>query len=467
MAAGHRVLWTPVDSEIARFAWPVFGSGLTSLAHSWIDTFWVSRLENADAALAALSIGSFCMWIYTSIAALIGVGLNSLVARYVGARRPGAAAYVGFQGFWAAALIGGLTALVSWHAAAAVYTLADAAPEVQLEGLRYVRIYWWGGTCFMTYKVSEAVFRGRGHTLPPLLISIGALICNTILDPLFLFGIGPLPAMGVSGVSFATVISYALAASVGCTLLARRGWVSRRRPADDELRLRPSTPLSAPNRFQIDVAVLVRMARVGLPIAISGVLFSLIYIVISRVAEAAGGTSAQASLGIGHRGEALAYILSVAYSTAAAALVGHRMGAGAPGAAAQVAWRAVLQAMVLCGLWALVLHFADESLVSIFLEPGTTHSYASAYLRIIAWCVALQAAEVVLEGAFGGAGLTIPPMIITVSLTALRIPLAWWVGIEEGYGVNGIWWTLTATAVLRGLVMAAWFARGTWKTSSV
>ena len=71
--------------------------------------------------------------------------------------------------------------------------------------------------------------------------------------------------------------------------------------------------------------------------------------------------------------------------------------------------------------------------------------------------------EVVLAHAFVGAGDTLPPMLIDVPLTALRIPLAWWLG--GLWGVEGVWWTISLTAVARGVGMALWFSRGGWQRS--
>ena len=78
-----------------------------------------------------------------------------------------------------------------------------------------------------------------------------------------------------------------------------------------------------------------------------------------------------------------------------------------------------------------------------------------------------QCWEVVLEGGFAGAGMTVPPMIVTMVLTALRVPLARLASESWGYGIAGIWAVIAATAALRGVVIAAWFALGTWKKRTV
>jgi len=78
-----------------------------------------------------------------------------------------------------------------------------------------------------------------------------------------------------------------------------------------------------------------------------------------------------------------------------------------------------------------------------------------------------MAVEIVLEGAFGGAGDTIPPMIVSVPGAIARIPLAYLLCFTLDWGINGIWWTLTITSVVKAVVLAAWFKRGHWKLKQV
>ena len=89
------------------------------------------------------------------------------------------------------------------------------------------------------------------------------------------------------------------------------------------------------------------------------------------------------------------------------------------------------------------------------------------YLQIMALFEVFLGFEVVLEGAFGGAGNSIPPMLISVPLTALRIPLGYFLAHWAGLGSVGIWWAIASTTGLKGLLMALWFKRGKWKQQQV
>jgi Na+-driven multidrug efflux pump len=122
-------------------------------------------------------------------------------------------------------------------------------------------------------------------------------------------------------------------------------------------------------------------------------------------------------------------------------------------------------ASVISLVWSLALFVFAEPLARLFLpKDAVAAAHAVAYVRIVSLCLVPQCWEVVLDGAFGGAGMTIPPMIITMTMTAARVPLARWAAFDLGLGVAGIWWVIAATAALRGVATALWFAHGGWKT---
>jgi Na+-driven multidrug efflux pump len=210
------------------------------------------------------------------------------------------------------------------------------------------------------------------------------------------------------------------------------------------------------------------MTRVGLPILQGGVFFAVIYLVIGALVGETGGAAAQAALGIGHRGEAFAYVLASGFSVAASSLVGRWLGARDAAAAEHAAWRTVAHCAAYCGIWALVLLVFGDAIASLFLETGTdAHALATSYYRITALCLVPQAFQIVLDGAAGGAGKTLPPMVVMVTASLLRVALAWVVAVPLGLGIDAIWWVLAITAILRGIAMTVWFRRGTWKSQSV
>ena len=120
----------------------------------------------------------------------------------------------------------------------------------------------------------------------------------------------------------------------------------------------------------------------------------------------------------------------------------------------------------MCAVWGALLFVLADPLSRLFIpeaESGVARGYAADFYRIVAPCLMFQAWEHVLEGAFSGAGLTWPPMAVSVALTVIRIPIARYVAIDLDWGVRGIWIVIAVTAALRGVCIAIWFSRGTWK----
>lgn len=407
------------------------------------------------------------VWLFSAVGALIGTGLTALVARYAGAGRPDAAGYVASQGLrWAfvAGLLAGALGLV---VAPLLYAAAHAEPDVAAYGTAYTRVYWGGGGAILMQLACDAAFRGHGNTRTPFRIGILSLALNVALDPLLIFGWGPIPALGVAGAGLAHVASFGVGVALSVRALRRAGHLRAARPSDEALRLDPSTRLGGPGRAGLDAAVFRRMARVGVPLAATSVLFNAIYLGLHALAAHAGGKAAQAGLGIGHTGEGVAFVVGLGWGSAAAALVGRSLGAGRPDEAESYAWAAARQCALLCGLWGVVLFVGDRAIAGVFADGPEALEHASAYLRIVALCLAPQALELVLDGAFGGAGLTVPPLVIGASFSLLRIPLAALAVLHWNLGPGAIWVVISVTAALRGLCCALWFARGTWKSRSV
>lgn len=465
--------------EILALATPALLSGVVQMGYHWVNQAWVGRLPAGTTATAALSVAVFLTWALHAVGSLFVVGASAVVGRYVGALRDDAAGYVGSQGVrWALALgvvAGGIGTVV----APLVYGGAGVSAEAVAAGTRYTRIVWAGAFAVFGQVTCDAIWRAHGNTRVPLFTSALGLVLNAVLDPFLLYGGDLQPegfrvpglGLGLAGAATATVLASAVAFAVSATLLARRGHLKAARPADERLRLDPRTPLARGPLPALDLAVAGRLLRVGLPPAINGLFFVFVYLKLSHIVTDVGGDAAQAGLGVGLRGEQVAFLITSGFAVAATSLVARRMGAGRADDAARVAWRATAIASAGCLLWSVFTFLAPDVLAALFLADGpgnaVARAHAIAYWQIVAFCLVPQAWEGVLEGAFSGAGMTVPPMVVTMSLVAARVPLAWWLAVEQGRGLYAIWFVIAATAALRGILIAVWFSRNTWKRRTV
>jgi Na+-driven multidrug efflux pump len=206
------------------------------------------------------------------------------------------------------------------------------------------------------------------------------------------------------------------------------------------------------------------VVRIGAPTAATGVIFSLVYIGLTRITTKFG-TPALAALGVGHKLEGFAYMTATGFALAAAAVVGQNLGAGRPDRARFAGWLTMSYALVAGGIAAIAFLAFPEALLSVFTSSPAVIADGASYLRIIAFAELAMAVEIVLEGAMGGAGFTLQPMLWSVGLTAARIPIAAW--LAAAIGLPGVWWAISLTALCRGAAMALLFRGERWQSVRV
>ena len=153
------------------------------------------------------------------------------------------------------------------------------------------------------------------------------------------------------------------------------------------------------------------------------------------------------------------------FGAAAAAVVGQNIGAGRLDRAERAGWITVAYASVPGIVMFALQLLMPNALASVFSNDAVLIAEAASYLRIVAVAQLVLTAEIVLEGALGGAGDTIPPMITSTFVTALRVPLAVWAAAR--WGIDGIWWVISLTAIARSLAMMAIWRAGRWRRRSV
>ena len=115
----------------------------------------------------------------------------------------------------------------------------------------------------------------------------------------------------------------------------------------------------------------------------------------------------------------------------------------------------------------ILMMLVPEYLVKIFIDNPEVILIGTKYLQILAISQFFMGLEIVLEGAFGGSGNTVPPMVISIPLSFARIPLAYWFAYGLDMGVDGVWWSISVTSIVRGSIMAFWFRKNHWKTRKI
>jgi putative MATE family efflux protein len=432
----------PLARTIARLALPAVASSLLMTLFTSVDMYWVGRYVG-PAALAAVSTSVFWIWFVIAIGEMVSIGLTAVASRRYGERDRAAAARIAGDALIFSLLLGTAIAAAGTLLVPTLFAMMDMPPDIARLGHRYLTAYLLGTPLVFGFFAVDAAFRASGDTRTPFALLTVSIAVTLVLDPVLILGLWGAPQMGIAGAAVATVLTRGAAFVMGFVLAVRRGVIDLQRP-------RP---------FSVGAVV-----RVGLPTAATGAFFSLIYVVLTRTTTQFG-TPALAALGIGHRVESWLYMVGVGFGAATAAIVGQNLGAGRADRATRAGWISVGFCTALGALTGLAAFVWADPIASWFSTDPSVVAEGARYLRIAAVAQLFLCMEVVLEGALGGAGDTLPPMLASSVLTAARIPAAAWAAPR--YGVAGIWWVLTITAVARALAMVLLWRSGRWQHKSL
>ena len=431
-----------LGKTIARVALPAVASSLLMTLFASVDAFWVGTRLGSD-GLAAVSTSLFWIWMMVALAEMIGVGLTAVAARRHGEGRLMVAAGICGDALLFTLTLGILVTVVGLVALHSLFATMHTPPEVTALGVRYLGTYLIGIPLIYGFFAIDATFRASGDTRTPFILLVVSVAVTLVLDPALMLGWGGFPRLGIAGAAIANVCTRGAAFAMGTIIAMRRGLLRLRRP---------------------EWAAIAAVCRVGLPTAVTGIVFSIIYIAVTRTATRFG-TPALAALGIGHRVESWLFMIGVGFGAATAAIVGQNLGAGHVKRAERAGWLAVALCSGL-GLAACVVDLLyAPTLARLFTDDPAVIVEAARYLKIAAISQLGICAEIVLEGALGGAGETLPPMVASTVFTASRVPLV--PLMANRWGSTGIWWAISVTAIGRALSMIGLWRLGRWKRKSL
>ena len=437
----HRSIWKlalPMTVEMA----------MVSLTFIW-DTFWVGRLGSA--ALAALTISTTFRWVISSMSNGLGVGGLAVVARRIGEGNREAANHATAQ-----AVLLGLIASVILGAAGLLLAepmlrLMGADAEVLPLGLSFLRITFGGLFTLVMLFMINALLRGAGEAKWAMVILILSNVVTVLLEPLFIFGWGPVPALGLRGSAWAYVLGSGAGLLLQLVILLRR----RIRVGITLSDLRPDFPLMG------------SIIRIALPSTLQMVMRSSSRLIILAIVGLYG-TFATAGFGVANRILVIALIPGFGLGNAGSTLVGQNLGAGLPGRAEKSAWWVTAYGALLMACAAIFFFIFSGPLVAFFDPTAEVVEIGASALHMIAPSLIAAGVGLILGRCFDGAGDTVPAMLVNlVTLWGLEAPLAYGLARWAGMGLNGIWIGRIVANVANGLLFAIWFRLGRWKMKKV
>ncbi|MGI4941970.1 MAG: MATE family efflux transporter, partial [Janthinobacterium lividum] len=329
---------------------PIVLANLLQTGYQLTDAFWVGRL--GAAAVAAVSVSFPITFLMIAIGGGLGVAGATLTAQYFGARDQVMVNHVAAQTMLMVIGVSVALGSLGFLLAPSILHMLGVAPEVYAEALGFLRVSFVGLIFVFAFAMFQALMRGVGQAAAPLYIVIATVVLNFVLDPLFIFGWGPIPAAGVMGAAMATLSTQALATVVALVLLLRGTYGIA----------------ITPRGLVPDLAYIRRALQLGFPASIELSARALGLIVMSLLV-ARFGTVTLAAYGVGSNVLQVVTIPALGLSTAAAALVGQNIGAGRLDRAAGITRLAAVLGFLILTLVGVAAYAAAPAVVRFFV-PG-------------------------------------------------------------------------------------------------
>jgi putative MATE family efflux protein len=448
-----------------RLTLPVLAEQVLHLLVGLVDMWLTGKFLPGEAYMAAMTLMIYALWLVGNIFGFVALGSTALTARFVGAGDREMANRVMNQSMtsgliWSAALIG------------IAMPLAGYFPIVMgLEGLaaqaahQYLVIELCVLPAVMVERVAVACLRGAGDMVSGLIVMAVVNLINIIVSYSLCSGIGPLPAMGWTGIAVGTAIGHCCGAAILVALLVggRAGF---------HLRLGGMRP---------DYGLIRRILRIGIPGGIDVILVSLCHLVYLRIVLSLGDVAAAAH-GVAIQVEALGYMPGGAFQISAATMAGQYLGAKD---LVRARHSVVMACAVATGIMVVAgaIFYVAATPLAMFFRGGDYDAVvplAAHLLRIVAFAMPPLAILMVLIGALRGAGDTRWPLALNLlGVMLVRVPLAAllahsviqlpWGGVlaGAGLGVAGAWYAAVIDIVIRCALLVARFRHDAWQRIEV
>lgn len=404
------------------------------------DMAWIGLL--GAKAVAGVGVGGMFTWLSQGLVSLARMGGQVQVAQHIGRREQEEAHGYAQAAVQMAALLGILFAavvLILLKPLIGFFKLEDA--EALAAAFSYTKIAC-GLIVFSFLSLTlTGLYTAQGDSKTPFAANLVGLAVNMILDPVLILGPGPFPRLGVTGAAIATVTAQFIVMSI----LVMRILVTKKENVLKGIQLFEKIP---PKYVR-------GICKIGIPTALQGMAYCMISMVLTRMVSGFGA-EAIATQRVGGQIESVSWNTADGFGAALNAFIGQNYGAGKMDRVKK-GYRASLITVGVWGLFITLLFVCfPEQISGVFFHEPTAIATAVGYMIIIGYSEAFMSVELMTVGALSGLGKTHLCSVISITLTSARIPLAILLS-GTALGLLGIWWALTATSVVKGIVFVMAF----------
>ncbi|EKY27371.1 MATE family efflux transporter [Clostridium celatum] len=417
---------------------PILGTAFIQMAYSLVDMIWIGRAGSA--AVAAVGTAGFFSWFGNSLVTISKTGAEVGVSQAIGknnSKERNEYVYSSLFLCITMAIIYGILLIVFRDGLIGFFNLGDET--IIRMSKEYFIVIALGMICAFINPQLTGIFTASGNSKTPFIVNTIGLVMNIVLDPILIFGMFNIKPLGVVGAALATVFSQLIVSLIFIYTFIKHGY-----------------NISFNNRKYINRKIIKRVCKYGGPTAIQNCLFTFFSMLIGRVVAMAGPVSIAVQK-VGSQIESISWMTAGGFSSALTAFVGQNYGAKRNDRVLK-GYVSTLFISCLVGVFATVLLvFAGEQLFRLFINESEAIIQGADYLRILGYSQLFMCLEITTAGAFYGIGKTMTPSLISIIFTGLRVPVAIILFKPELLGINGVWWSISGSSIIKGIILVILF----------
>ena len=432
-----------VNKKIASMLLPITLENLLQMVAGIVTMGMIGRIDALS--ISAVGISMRITQIIWALFRGITIGATVFVAQYYGADRMDRVRDVVKQTLLASIVVVAVLQLIIFTQASRLLLIFNPQPELLALATQYIRIVSFGLPFLAVMLVIGGVLQGMGNAKTPMFITMSMNIVNLTVGYVVIFGRLGLSPLGVRGAAVATVVSQAVAASLGLFIVFRKGGVLG----------------GCLNRdfFRFDRKQITSIFRIGLPSSMESIFWQLAAIILTRAILTFGETSF-AAYQLGLQAESISYMPAMGFGVVATALIGQALGAKDKDLGRLYLTQILKGTVVITSVSTVVLVFFPRAIMAMLTNNIEIIAISSIYLIAMGLVQFPQNITGVLAGAMRGAGYTkVTMMVAGVGLWGVRVPLTLLMTYVFKFSIVSIWVVISVDLIFRFVVCYLYYKR--------
>lgn len=428
-----------ITEKLVKLSLPIMATSFIQMAYNLIDMIWVGKAGSS--AVAAVGTAGFFTWLAMAFITISRVGSEVKVAQSIGKNNlKDTQLYIksAIEINIILSIIYMLFLLIFKNQLIGFFKLGDE--HVIAMSKEYLVIVAVGMIFYFINPVFTSIFNGMGNSKTPFRINTIGLITNIILDPILILGLGNIPKMGVAGAAIATVFAQIVVTI--CFLIK----IVHSKEEYFNIKLFKN----------IDLYYYKVLYKLGIPVALQSGLFTLFSMTLG-VIVASFGPVAIAVQKVGSQIESISWMSADGIAAALSSFVGQNYGAKDYERIEKGCKVTIIIALILGTINTIVLVFLGKYIFGVFINESEAILKGSDYLKILGYSQLFMCLEIIVAGAFRGLGKTLIPSLVSIILTGSRLPLAYIISKPNVLGLNGVWWSVSISSILKGILLFSVF----------